>query len=115
MWDQEGCIGQWRHGRSSPDRTRPERSLGRWGWGSGSAKPADPEAKGVVERANGYFETSFLPGRSFDDVADFNAPAGRLVDEASQRAGSRHDPGQRPAEAIFEDRGSMLALPATAA
>ena len=34
--------------------------------------PADPEAKGLVERANGYFETSFLPGRRFDDVADFN-------------------------------------------
>jgi hypothetical protein len=26
-------------------------------------KPADPEAKGLVERANGYLETSFLPGR----------------------------------------------------
>jgi transposase len=28
-------------------------------------KPADPEAKGLVERANGYLETSFLPGRAF--------------------------------------------------
>ena len=26
-------------------------------------RPADPEAKGLVERANGYLETSFLPGR----------------------------------------------------
>jgi hypothetical protein len=26
-------------------------------------KPADPESKGLVERANGYLETSFLPGR----------------------------------------------------
>jgi transposase len=34
--------------------------------------PADPEAKGVVERTNGYWETSFLPGRRFDDVVDFN-------------------------------------------
>jgi transposase len=25
--------------------------------------PADPEAKGLVERANGYLETSFLPDR----------------------------------------------------
>ncbi len=31
----------------------------------------DPEAKGLVERANGYLETSFLPGRRFEDVADF--------------------------------------------
>jgi hypothetical protein len=26
-------------------------------------RPRDPEAKGLVERANGYLETSFLPGR----------------------------------------------------
>jgi hypothetical protein len=34
-------------------------------------RPADPEAKGLVERANGYLETSFLPGRSFTSPADF--------------------------------------------
>jgi hypothetical protein len=28
-------------------------------------KPYDPESKGVAERRNGYFETSFMPGRSF--------------------------------------------------
>ena len=27
--------------------------------------PRDPESKGVVERRNGWFETSFMPGRSF--------------------------------------------------
>ena len=36
-------------------------------------RPADPEAKGLVERANGYLETSFLPGRRFASPADFNA------------------------------------------
>jgi hypothetical protein len=35
--------------------------------------PADPEAKGLVERANGYLETSFLPSRMFTSPADFNA------------------------------------------
>lgn len=33
-------------------------------------KPADPEAKGLVERANGYMETSFLPGRTFTSPGD---------------------------------------------
>ncbi|MGZ3097041.1 hypothetical protein [Streptomyces sp. H72] len=28
-------------------------------------RPQDPEAKGLVERANGYLETSFLPGWHF--------------------------------------------------
>ncbi|GAA4728457.1 hypothetical protein GCM10023350_09460 [Nocardioides endophyticus] len=36
-------------------------------------KPYDPESKGVVERRNGYYETSFMAGRSFASPADFNA------------------------------------------
>jgi hypothetical protein len=32
----------------------------------------DPEAKGLVERANGYLETRFLPGRTFTGPDDFN-------------------------------------------
>ena len=36
-------------------------------------RPADPEAKGLVERANGYLETSFLPGRRFASPGDFSA------------------------------------------
>lgn len=35
-------------------------------------RPRDPEAKGVVERANGYLATSFLPGRTFTGPDDFN-------------------------------------------
>jgi hypothetical protein len=35
--------------------------------------PKDPESKGVVERRNGWFETSFMPGRRFASPADFNA------------------------------------------
>jgi hypothetical protein len=34
--------------------------------------PGDPESKGLVERRNGWFETSFMPGRSFASPADFN-------------------------------------------
>jgi hypothetical protein len=29
-------------------------------------KARDPEFKGVIERRNEFFETSFVPGRSFD-------------------------------------------------
>ena len=36
-------------------------------------KPYDPESKGVVERRNGFFETSFMPGRDFASSADFEA------------------------------------------
>ncbi len=111
VWDQEGCIGAWRQGRQS--LTEPAQAFaGALGMGFRLCGPADPEAKGIVERANGYLETSFLPGRSFDDVADFNT---QLVGWLTKRANVRvhATTRQRPAEAIFEDRGSMLAMPAT--
>ena len=39
-------------------------------------KPYDPESKGIVERRNGFFETSFMPGRTFVSPADFNTQFG---------------------------------------
>src|SRR3954465_11119194 len=36
-------------------------------------RPADPEAKGLLERCHDYLERSFLPGRTFSCPADFNA------------------------------------------
>ncbi len=48
-------------------------------------RPADPEAKGLVERANGYLETSFLPGRRFANPADFNAQLAAWLRRANQR------------------------------
>ncbi len=73
--------------------------------------PNDPEAKGLVERANGYLETSFLPGRSFEDVADFNRQLAAWLRRANQRI---HGITKvRPAEAIFEDRAAMTPLPPT--
>ncbi len=38
-------------------------------------KPFDPESKGIVERANGYLETSFLPGRQFRLPGRLQPPA----------------------------------------
>lgn len=48
-------------------------------------KPNDPEAKGIVERAHHYFETSFLPGRRFEDVDDFNAQFTGWLKKANRR------------------------------
>jgi transposase len=110
VWDQEGCIGQWRRGKQVlTDATLAY--AGTLGMGFRLCEAADPEAKGIVERANGYFETSFLPGRTFEDVADFNR---QLTGWLTKRANVRvHATTRvRPAEAIFEDRGSMLELPA---
>ena len=108
LWDQEGCIGQWRQGR--PGFTAEFNAFrGTLGMGAQLCKTRDPETKGVVERNNGYLETSFLPGRRFDDVDDFN----RQLTSWFRRANNRiHATTKvRPSEAIWEDRGSMLAFP----
>ncbi len=46
-------------------------------------RPRDPESKGIVEQRNGYFETSFMPGRSFASPADFNAQFTGWLDRAN--------------------------------
>jgi transposase len=108
VWDQEGCIGQWRQGRQ---RLTGEFQAfrGTLGMGAVLCGPADPEAKGLVERANGYFETSFLPGRRFADVADFNRQLTGWLVRANNRV--HGTTGLRPAEALLEDRGAMMAFP----
>lgn len=47
--------------------------------------PNDPESKGLLERRNGWFETSFMPGRSFRSPADFNAQFGDWLVKANGR------------------------------
>jgi hypothetical protein len=72
-------------------------------------KPYDPESKGVVERANQFLETSFLPGRAFTSPEDFNAQLGQWLPKANARLVRRT--GARPAELIGQDKAAMLALP----
>lgn len=52
-------------------------------------KPRDPESKGIVERRNGFFETSFMPGRTFASPADFNTQTGCLGGASRQPEGPR--------------------------
>ncbi|MEA5456977.1 IS21 family transposase [Sinomonas sp. JGH33] len=73
-------------------------------------KPFDPESKGIVERANRFLETSFLPGRRFQGPEDFNAQLGEWLVRANQR--TVRALGARPADLLELDRRSMLPLPA---
>lgn len=108
IWDQEGAIGQWR-GKETVLSAEFLRFKGTLGIGVRLCKRADPEAKGIVERTNEYFETSFLPGRHFDDVADFNAQITGWLRRANNRIHATTK--VRPSEAIHEDRGAMVAFP----
>jgi transposase len=105
VWDGEGAIG--RH----PDKLTGECQAFR---GTLAARvyvcqPADPEAKGLVERFHDYLERSFLPGRVFASPADFNAQLGGWVAKANTRWHRRLE--CRPADRIGADKAAMIALP----
>jgi transposase len=108
VWDNESAIGRWRGGR--PELTEAMNAFrGTLGIQVVLCRPADPEAKGLVERANGYLETSFLPGRRFISPADFNAQLGDWLVRANARHHRRL--GARPMDRWEADRAAMVALP----
>ena len=74
--------------------------------------PEDPEAKALVERANGYLETSFMPGRNFTSPADLNAQLADWLPRANRPGPS--GVGGRPVDLWHADRAAMLALPPVA-
>jgi hypothetical protein len=72
-------------------------------------RPRDPESKGIVERRNGFFETSFMPGRQFTSPAGFNAQFTEWLERANRRV--VRTIRARPADLIGADRAAMLPLP----
>ena len=70
----------------------------------------DCEAKGVIERLQGFIETSFEPGRSFANELDFQEQLDRWFDE---RANVRlhRTLRERPVDRLARERESLRALP----
>ena len=111
VWDGEGAIGRWRAGR--PELTADCQAFrGTLGAKVVVCKPADPEAKGLIERAHDYLERSFLPGREFAGPADFNAQLAAWLALVNTRP--RRALGCSPAERITADKAAMLTLPPVA-
>jgi transposase len=108
VYDNEAALVS-RHG-GKPTLTDPfQRFRGTLGMGVVICKPGDPEAKGLVERTNGYLERSFLPGRRFSSPADFNSQLGVWLQKANNRI---HDSLRcRPSERLPEDQKAMMAFP----
>lgn len=111
VWDNEAAVGSWRAGK--PKLTDEfEAFRGVLGIGVHQCRPRDPEAKGLVERANGFLETSFLPGRTFTGPEDFNAQLADWLPVANRR--QHRALGCRPVDRWAVDRDAMLALPPVA-
>ncbi|TFB71486.1 IS21 family transposase [Cryobacterium sp. Hz9] len=104
IWDNEAGIGRGNHfaaGVSAFTGMLATRIV--------QLKPFDPESKGIVERANQYLETSFLPGRSFTSPDDFNRQLADWLPTANARTVRRL--GGKPIEFIGQDRAAMLPVP----
>jgi hypothetical protein len=105
VWDRESAIGGT--GRvSSPAAA----FAGTLATRIQLAPPRDPEYKGMVERANGYLETSFLPGRRFISPTDFNTQLGDWLAATANTRTVRSIRG-RPVDLLPTDYLSMVELP----
>jgi transposase len=104
IWDNESGIGQ--RGRLAGGVAE---FAGTLATKVHQLKPHDPESKGLVERRNGFFETSFMPGREFDSPADFNDQFTGWVEGANRRLVRTIK--ARPIDLVDADRAAMLALP----
>lgn len=113
VYDNEAAIGRNRGRAGTTLTTAFQAFRGVLGMRAVVLRPYFPEGKGVVERSNGYLETSFMPGRSFAGIDDFNA---QLAEWLEQRANRRMHRilRCRPTDRIAHDRAAMLALPPVA-
>jgi transposase len=71
--------------------------------------PADPQAKGVVERLQGYLETNFEPGRQFAGELDFQLQLDAWFCKANARI--HRTLRCRPQDRLAEERQLMAPLP----
>ena len=108
VWDGEGAVGRWR--ARAPELTGACQAFrGVLGVKVYICKPADPEAKGMLERFHDYLERSFLPGRKFTGPADFNTQLAAFLVKANARR--MRVLGCRPDDRVGADRAGMLTLP----
>jgi transposase len=111
VWDGEGAIGRWRGGKVELT-AECQAFRGVLATRVIVCKPADPEAKGLIERAHDYLERSFLPGRTFTGPADFNMQLRQWLTVVNGR--TRRALGCAPMDRITADRQAMVSLPPVA-
>ena len=108
VYDNEGALVSRRGGKATLSEPF-QRFRGTLGMQIVVLRPADPESKGIVERHNGYLETSFLPGRRFSSPADFNEQLAEWLVRANRRVHATLR--CRPIDRFEEDKAAMMALP----
>jgi len=105
VWDREGCL----HAGGGRPTDVYAGFCGRLPVDWYFCEPADPQAKGCVERLQGYLETNFEPGRRFANELDFQLQLDQWFEKANTR--THKTLRARPIDRLIEERAVMRALP----
>jgi hypothetical protein len=104
VWDREGAIA----GRGRPT-TEFAAFCGELGVGWVILEPADPQAKGILERSHRFMRSNFVPGRRFANPIDFQDQLDRWCEKVNQRV--HRTIRAVPTERLVEERMRMRPLP----
>ena len=105
VWDREGCL----HARGGRPTESYAAFCGQLPVGWLFCEPADPQAKGCVERLQGYMETNFEPGRRFANHLDCQLQLDDWFGKANAR--THKTLRARPIDRLEEEREVMRPLP----
>jgi len=105
VWDREGAI----HAGGGHPTTEFASFCGQLGVGWVILEPADPQAKGVLERSHRFMRSNFEPGRRFANHLDFQLQFDGWCEKVNQRV--HRTIRAVPAERLVEERERMRPLP----
>ena len=105
VWDREGCL----HAGGGRPTESYAAFCGRLLVGWHFCEPSDPQAKGCVERLQGYMETNFEPGRCFANHLDYQLQLDAWFEKANAR--THKTLRERPIDRLLVEREVMRALP----
>jgi len=106
VWDRQAGI----HARDGRPTTEFAALCGQLRVGWRFCAPADPQAKGVVERLQGYLETNFERGRRFANERDYQLQLDAWFERANAR--THKTLRCRPVDRLIAEREQMAPLPA---
>jgi transposase len=106
VWDRQAGI----HGHGGRPTGEFAALCGQLRVGWRFCEPADPQAKGIVERLQGYLETNFERGRRFVNERDYQLQLDTWFEKANAR--THKSLRCRPVDRLLVEREQMAALPA---
>jgi transposase len=105
VWDRQAGI----HGHGGRPTAEFAALCGQLKVGWRFCEPADPQAKGAVERLQGYLETNFERGRSFANERDYQLQLDGWFEKANAR--THKTLRCRPIDRLLGERERMAPLP----